>query len=273
MGIAASAAASNSDAKNFLANQITMFRAISRAPYLVVWVIGLVLVWLAAFLWSAERENSALATPSVSDPRPISLTINHFYENVVVVWNKIAPAVFHIDLATSVSSVATVGVVAHRGEDRDTSLRAALAYAAFGDWSDRQLDQFESGDTDRYSDALSKFHQLAADGILRVWGLPVSYQATTVYQLIDKNHWGYAEIEYLDSLRDKPFTRSKVPKALTYTDLKVNRVEIEKEWPHITRIEANPRAVYLTLIATCAKRIGISIKYQPWLILNGVSRS
>ena len=142
------------------------------------------------------------------------------------------PVIVSKEINAQANTSMSLDMVVHRAADRDASLREALAYAAFGDWNNRQIDQFETGDSDRYSDALARFHQLAADGILRIWGIPASYQTTTVYRPIDKTHWGYAALDFLDALGGKPFTRSKVVDGLTYTDLRVNRAEFEREWPH-----------------------------------------
>lgn len=152
---------------------------------------------------------------------------------VVVLRGYIDRHIHHKELAFQGKGTLTFDKKVERAADRDASLREGLAYAAFGDWNNRTNEQFESGDSDRFSDALSRFHQLAADGALRSWGIPVSYQATSIYQPIPKDHWGYAAVNFLDSLREKPWSRSRVPSALDYTDIRVNRAEFEREFPHV----------------------------------------
>jgi hypothetical protein len=54
LGVAATAAPVNADAKIFLDNQIKMLRAVSNSPYLAAWIFGLLAFWLVVYLWSLE---------------------------------------------------------------------------------------------------------------------------------------------------------------------------------------------------------------------------
>ena len=142
------------------------------------------------------------------------------------------PLAIKKEISVQSKGTATESHVEDRAVDRDTPLREALAYAAFGDWSNRPIAEFESGDSDKIHKALQRFHQLASDGVLRVWGIQNGYNKTNVLVKIPPTHWGYAEVEYLDALREKPSSRSKVPGAIDYADIHVNRAEFEEHWPH-----------------------------------------
>lgn len=57
LGIAAAAASTNTTASTFLDSQIAMLVAMTGAEHFAAWLVGLVLLWLAAFIWSMERRE------------------------------------------------------------------------------------------------------------------------------------------------------------------------------------------------------------------------
>lgn len=57
LGVTATAAPVNADAKAFIDGQMAWWRAVTNAPSFPIWLVVIVLIWLAAFLWSMEREK------------------------------------------------------------------------------------------------------------------------------------------------------------------------------------------------------------------------
>ncbi len=175
---------------------------------------------------AAEEINRAVqsaGTPQPATPMAdvFALPIKHMFEQIA--------AQMEVNHASKLDEIRSGEPHASQS---NATLREGLAYAAFGNWKNRTMQDFQGGDSDRFAEALAKFHQLASDGVIRSWGIPVSYQTTDVFRPIPKDHWGYATIDYLDALREKAFSRSKVASAIDYTDIRVNRAEFEREWPH-----------------------------------------
>lgn len=96
LAIAAAAAPVNSDAKAFLDDQISMLRDMSNSAHFAAWLIGLVLLWIAAYLWSLERERPA-------ESHVHHHTHHHIYEAAKDFWNKIVPVSLRVETKPFVS--------------------------------------------------------------------------------------------------------------------------------------------------------------------------
>jgi HipA-like C-terminal domain len=124
-------------------------------------------------------------------------------------------------------------VPAPREPRRDTPLRKALWFAAFGEWDDKSSVGRLGGryPADKFVDALVRFHQAAADGALHVWGKPVSNSHTRVFVPIPKEHWTEASVEMPTALRKMASSTATKPGTLTYSDIQVSGSEFEREFP------------------------------------------
>jgi hypothetical protein len=127
----------------------------------------------------------------------------------------------------------------------DVDARSALLYAANGSWTLRPDDAgLDGAEVDRIYAALDKFYELASSGSLRVWGRK---DRTRPPMPVETTHWQDWHINYvtLFSRRDDDPIRT-VPRdtlrGSPYFDLRLNKSEVERCWPHNTAI-AYGRAV------------------------------
>lgn len=114
---------------------------------------------------------------------------------------------------------------------RDATLHQGLSYAVFGDWN--QHDDNDVALRSRgFETALKRFHQTAFEGRLSVWGRPLNFLMTTLFQLVPQDHWRTLEVDFTDAMRDKPSSRSRMMTNLeSFVDLMVCKAEFEREWP------------------------------------------
>ena len=107
LGVAATAAPINSDAKIFLNEQISMLRSMTGSEYFVYWLIGLILLWLALVLWSAVRAQAT----TTALPQPLFLVIREFIDRHFRIHHK---------KMTAVSKVtASLDMVVHRASQSE----------------------------------------------------------------------------------------------------------------------------------------------------------
>jgi hypothetical protein len=112
---------------------------------------------------------------------------------------------------------------------RDVSLAEALAYAEFKEWGRSFFDAASSANNGA-DEQLKKFHQLAYDGQLSVWG---QREYSDLYQPIDPDHWSTHRIEWFELLRGKPKTEPMAKQQRDpYFNIMVSRAEFEREWPN-----------------------------------------
>lgn len=124
----------------------------------------------------------------------------------------------------------------------DVDARSALLYAANRTWAPRPYNEPVNSGTaaelQRVFDALDLFYASAShDGGLRVWGRT---SMTRPHKLVEPTHWQDWHIDYTavfadpdgEPLRTVPRDRLRLPSSPPYHDLRLNKAEVERVWPH-----------------------------------------
>lgn len=234
--IVGTAAPANADAKTFLANQFTMLRAMTNAPYILAWLLGLGLLWLFAFLSSLEH-----------DAVPVQA---HSHNSNVVVWvvEKVRN-IFHKDIPAETKPVASLSTtfipgpglfgegtanaaeLAGRPHDRDVALHAGLSYAVFGDWFARS-DAVEAAHSGEFESALERFHELALADRLQSWGRPFSILQTNHFRPIPPAHWNGYDVDFMSAMLAQSSSTMNLGGMKGFNEIMVNRAQFESGWPH-----------------------------------------
>lgn len=137
------------------------------------------------------------------------------------------------------SSVATLGIKVTRAPAFDVSLTEAALYAVTGKWGmiagkeHFPTNQERVATGNKVADWLADFEQKASDGSVRVWGKPRGQTDCPLVE-IDALHWRDHEAYPLSVATGEPTTRIRGIPANTdgFEDLRVNKAEFEREWPH-----------------------------------------
>lgn len=112
----------------------------------------------------------------------------------------------------------------------DTPLVDALFFAATGVWGGRPDTSY--GLLNGLTKAISDFHQIAADGHVRVWSR--SYNGDGVWEQLAPTAWVHNNISIQDVLRGEATLRRRHDGAASEScfDLRVCREQMEAHWPY-----------------------------------------
>lgn len=110
---------------------------------------------------------------------------------------------------------------------RDKSLREGLVYAVTRRWGDKLWDA-PAGRISSTGDELEKFHQLARDGKLHVWG---KLNAWGVHDPIPAEYWSKHRVRFLSLFNAEADIERDGSPAPHYRDLMVSSADFEREWP------------------------------------------
>ena len=114
-----------------------------------------------------------------------------------------------------------------REPKRDIGLAEALAYAELKEWG-RSFFEAASSEKNVANEHLSRFRQLAHDGLLTVWG---KRSENGVFQIIPKEHWLDHNLEWFDLLRGNSRTENvSRTEPHPYSEIMVCKAEFEWEW-------------------------------------------
>ena len=137
------------------------------------------------------------------------------------------------------SPVATLSMRVTRAPRHDVSLTEAALYAVTGKWGmiggkeHFATNQERMTVGNRVADWLADFEQKASDGSVRVWGRPQENSTGPLVE-IDALHWRTHEAFPISVALGEPQSRQRLSMSREggYNDLRVNRAEFEREWPH-----------------------------------------
>jgi hypothetical protein len=110
---------------------------------------------------------------------------------------------------------------------RDRSLKEAMAFATTKKWGERLWEMGE-GAISTTGKELEKFHQLARDGKLRVWG---KLDPWGVHNPIPAEYWSNHRVNFLSLFRSEADIENDSTPPPHYRDLMVSRADFEREWP------------------------------------------
>jgi hypothetical protein len=122
---------------------------------------------------------------------------------------------------------------------RDRPLGEALAYACFRQWGRRFIDAAGTHGSG-VNEELGKWHQLARDGRVAVWGIRTQH---STYERLGPEYWSDHEVEWFSLLKGKDSsepTTQAYSDQLRYDGLMVSRAQVEKEWPKRKRYSLLP---------------------------------
>ena len=147
--------------------------------------------------------------------------------------------IHHGELSAEVKPAATLGIVATRAPAHEVSLTEAALYAVTGKWGMiAGKEHFPTNEQriaagNGVANWLSDFEQKASDGKIRAWGKPLETPSSPFVE-IDAMHWLTHEAYPIGVALGQPSTRQRgsLLKANGFTDIRVNRAEFEREWPH-----------------------------------------
>lgn len=134
---------------------------------------------------------------------------------------------------------ASLGLVVTRASAFDVSLTEAALYAVTGKWGLIGGKEHFATNKERVlignqvADWLAEFEQKASDGAVRVWGKPQENSSGPLVE-IDALHWRTHEAYAISVALGEPKSRQRISMSREggYDDLRVNRAEFEREWPH-----------------------------------------
>ena len=137
------------------------------------------------------------------------------------------------------NSAATLGIVVTRATAHDVSLTEAALYAVTGKWGMiGGKEHFPTNEErvtigNQVASWLSDFEQKASDGFARVWGRPQENQSEPITE-IDALHWRTHEAFPISVVLGEPQSRQRVSMSREggFDNLRVNKAEFEREWPH-----------------------------------------
>jgi len=115
---------------------------------------------------------------------------------------------------------------------RDAFLKEGLAYAASGEWGQKGFMDY-AGQYQQMGEATDRFHQLAADGVISVWGKRTT-RATSLFELIPPEHWHTHHLWWPDILTEDATTKPLDGNDHTnsFSHIMISKREFEREWPH-----------------------------------------
>ena len=137
------------------------------------------------------------------------------------------------------NNTVTLGMVVTRAPSHNVSLTEAALYAVTGNWGMIGGKEHFATNKERVTvgnqvaDWLSDFEQKASDGSVRVWGRPQESQSGPIVE-IDALHWRTHEAFPISVALGEPQSRQRLnlSKEGGFNDLRVNKAEFEREWPH-----------------------------------------
>lgn len=214
LGIAASAVRSDA-AQRWFDGQIIMWRAVMLAPYGIFWLLLIVAIWLAAFIWTGQKaEAYQLAKERANRPNPAALQ-----ERKQVV------SVRAIDQANRLASKAQIRQVTK--PKREVGLAEALGWVVYGKWGGSFHGApftVSLGGGPKLDQLLARVTGLASEGKLTIWG---KRDDPGHYEQIDQSHWKHSQLQLADI-----FGSIVAGGENPYRSLMLNCAEVEREWPH-----------------------------------------
>lgn len=115
---------------------------------------------------------------------------------------------------------------------RDTTVSEALAYAALGRWGESFMEvPLHYAEWNAGKPFVEQFQKAARDGALTVWG---KQGVGTVYEEIPTTYWREHGLDVQSIMMGRAATVPMVEMEATalFSDLMVNREEVERTWPH-----------------------------------------
>ena len=147
--------------------------------------------------------------------------------------------IHHLPIQAETKPIATQGMKVTRAPQFDATLTEAALYAVAGQWGMMAgkehfpTNKERAAAGDKVAHWLADFEQKASDGSVRVWGKPRGQSDSPLVE-IDALHWRDHEAYPLSVATGEPTTRIRGIPANTdgFEDLRVNKAEFEREWPH-----------------------------------------
>ena len=155
-----------------------------------------------------------------------------------LVWRPVH--IHHGELSATVDTKPSLSMVVSHALAHDVSLSEAALYAVTGKWGMIAGKEHFPTNEERVAAGkgvanwLPDFEQRASDGKTKVWGRHYESQSSPIVE-IDALHWRTHEAYPIGVVSGQPSTRQRgsLLKDGGYSDVRVNRVEFEREWPHV----------------------------------------